>query len=159
MDLFQQKICEVGLDECEGLMHLLYGDQQNLESQNELLKKVLLYKFYVTRKEEFDECKYEILPALRTEIEQSTPGGWGKTFPTKPLWKKSGTTDLGRSNMANDVRQWRGSLQGIDVKVPEQVVPHRYDLRNTTKFKYLRSNAAAAFYGEPENVAARSSSV
>jgi hypothetical protein len=64
IDLFQVKIGEVGLDECEGLMDLLYGNQQSPDGETGMLNKVLLYKFYVIRKEKLDNRKYNFLLRL-----------------------------------------------------------------------------------------------
>lgn len=86
-----------------------------------------------------------------TELEQCTLNGWGKSWGTQPLWNKSGTPDYGRSNLANDSRKWRESQMGIDVRVSEKVVPYRYNLRYTIRFKYLRNTTAARIYGEPDN--------
>lgn len=128
IDLFQQKIGEVGLDECEGLMDLLYGDRQNADGETGMLKKVLLYKFYVTRKEQLDSCKYTVPPIFQKELEQCTPRGWGEIWGTEPLWNKAGTPDYGRTNLANNSRKWREPTIGINVRVSEKVLPDRYNL-------------------------------
>jgi hypothetical protein len=49
IDLFQVKIGEVGLDECEGFMDLLYGEQHSPDGETGMLKKsaslqILRYK-------------------------------------------------------------------------------------------------------------------
>jgi hypothetical protein len=77
---------------------------------------VLLYKFYVTRKEELDNCKYKFPPGFKTELEKNTPRGWGKVFGTEPLWNKPGAPDYGKSNLTSEARKWMEPLIGINVR-------------------------------------------
>jgi len=72
--LMQWWIRDMGLDELEGFMHLVYGrDSEHPEGERGILGKMLRFKFYYSQKEDLENCGYEIIPEMMKALIDTHP--------------------------------------------------------------------------------------
>jgi hypothetical protein len=72
--VMQWWIVDMGLDQLEDFMHLVYGRESEYpEGERGILGKMLRFKFYYSEKEDLDNCGYEIIPEMMKALMNTNP--------------------------------------------------------------------------------------
>jgi hypothetical protein len=132
--LMQAYISKVGLDQCEGLMHLLYGrDSEHSVGERDILRKILRFKFYASRPKDLANCGYTILPELMQALTTTHLDFNHANGLASRRWDQTGPNIDNSPGAAVDVGQT--SMVGVPVG-PER--KRRYNLRSLNSFDFLQ---------------------